>query len=58
MLRARIEDNQFLSMWVIDDLEWREYLAYNIVCCYILYHQPGGYGTLEFELGCLRLYAL
>jgi hypothetical protein len=35
MLGAHIKDNQFFSMWVIDDLEWREYLTYNIVCCYI-----------------------
>jgi hypothetical protein len=35
MLGTHITKSQFLSMWAIDDLEWREYLAYNIVCCYI-----------------------
>jgi len=45
-------------MWVVKDLEWREFLAYNIVCCYIQYHQLKGYGVLEFEVGYLGLYAL
>jgi hypothetical protein len=58
MLGAHITEDQFLTMWAIDDLEWKEYLAYNIVCCYIKNHQPRGYGALEFEVGCLRLYAL
>jgi len=38
MLGAHITESQLLFMWAIDDLEWREYLAYNIVCCYIQYH--------------------
>jgi hypothetical protein len=35
MLRTCIIECQFLFMWEIDNLEWKEYLAYNIVCCYI-----------------------
>jgi len=58
MLGAHITKNQFLSMWAIDDLEWREYLTYNIMCYYIQYHQPRGYGALEFEVGCLKFYTL
>jgi hypothetical protein len=58
MLGAHITNNQFLSMWTIDDLEWREYLTYNIMCYYIQYHQPRGYGALEFEVGCLKFYTL
>ncbi len=38
MLAAHIIECQFLFMWAIDDLQWKEYLAYNIVCCYIQYH--------------------
>jgi hypothetical protein len=34
-LGAHIIESQFLAMWAIDDLEWKEYLAYNIVCYYI-----------------------
>jgi hypothetical protein len=45
-------------MWVVNDLEWREFLAYNIVCCYIQYHHPKGYGVLEFKVGHMGLYAL
>jgi len=45
-------------MWAINDLEWRKYLSYNIVCYYIQCHQPRGYGALEFEVGCLGLYIL
>jgi hypothetical protein len=44
-------------MWVVKDLEWREFLAYNIVCCYIQYHQPKGYGVLQFKVGRMGLYA-
>ncbi len=58
MLGAHIKKSQFLSMWAKDDLEWREYLAYNIICCYIQYHQPRGYEVLEIEVGYLGLYAL
>ncbi len=58
MLGAHIAEDQFLAMWAIDDMEWKEYLAYNIVCCYIQYHQPRGYDALEFEVGCLGLYVL
>jgi hypothetical protein len=35
MLGAHIIEDQFLVMWAIDDMEWKEYLTYNIVCCYI-----------------------
>ncbi len=45
-------------MWVIEDLECREFQAYNIMCYYIQYHQPRGYGVLKFEVGYLGLYAL
>jgi hypothetical protein len=45
-------------MWKIENLEWRKYLAYNIICGYIRYNEPKGYKALEFIMGCLRLYAL
>jgi hypothetical protein len=35
MLGAHITKKQFLAMWKIEDLEWREYLAYSIICGYI-----------------------
>jgi hypothetical protein len=58
MLSAHITDMQLLAMWKIEDLEWREYLAYIIICGYIQYNEPKGYGALEFTMGCLGLYAL
>jgi hypothetical protein len=58
MLGTHITENQFLCMWAINDLVWREYLTYNIVCCYIQYHQPRGYRALKFEVNRLGLYAL
>jgi hypothetical protein len=54
---GHITDKQFLAMWVVEDLDWRKLLAYNIVCCYIQYHRPRGYEVLEFEVGCLGLYS-
>jgi hypothetical protein len=58
MLGTHIIEDWSLFMWAINDLEWREYLSYYIVCCYIQYHQPRGYNALEFEVGCLGLYVL
>jgi len=45
-------------MWKIEDLEWREYLAYNIICCYMQYHELLGYEVIEFEIRCLGVYGL
>jgi len=45
-------------MWVIEDLKWKEFLAYTTICYHIQYHQPHGYGVLKFEVGCMGLYAL
>jgi hypothetical protein len=35
MFGGHITYSQFLFMWAINNLEWREYLTYNIVCYYI-----------------------
>jgi hypothetical protein len=35
MFGAHIIKKQLLAMWKIEDLEWREYLVYNIICGYI-----------------------
>jgi hypothetical protein len=32
MLGAHIIEAQFLAMWTIEYLEWKDFLAYNIVC--------------------------
>jgi hypothetical protein len=45
-------------MWHIENLESKEYLAYNIICGYIWYNEPKGYVVLEFTIGYLGLYAL
>jgi hypothetical protein len=36
----------------------REYLTYSIICCYIRYDEPRGYGVLELEVGYLGIYAI
>jgi hypothetical protein len=56
-LGAHITGKKFLAMWKIEDLEWRDYLTYSIICGYIQYNEPKGYGMLEFTVGCLGLYA-
>jgi hypothetical protein len=35
LIRMHVTDKQFLTMWKIGHLEWREYLTYNIISCYI-----------------------
>ncbi len=58
MFGVHITEKQFLAMWKIEDLEWREYLTYSIIYGYIWYNEPKGYGALKFIVGCLGLYAL
>jgi hypothetical protein len=31
ILKGHISKKQFLAMWVVEDLKWREFLAYSIV---------------------------
>jgi hypothetical protein len=45
-------------MWKIDDLGWGKYLAYNLICCFIQYHELHGYGILELTMKYLGVYAL
>jgi len=58
MLGSHITEKQFLVMWKIENLEWKEYLTCSIICGYIQYNELKGYKMLEFIVGCLRLYAL
>ncbi len=58
ILGTHIMRKWFFVMWKIDNLEWREYLTYNIICYYIQYHEPRGYGMLEFTIRCLSIYTL
>jgi hypothetical protein len=46
VLGGHIIEKQFLAMWIVEDLEWKTFLAYSIICCYIQYHQPRGYEML------------
>ncbi len=57
MLDAHITKKQLLTMWKIENLEWREYLAYNIICGYIQYNEPKGYGIYNglFGVGCIDI---
>jgi hypothetical protein len=45
-------------MWKIHDREFHEYLAYNIMCGYIIFNDNHGYGILEHLMSCLGAYAL
>jgi hypothetical protein len=45
-------------MWKIQDMEFCEYLAYNILCGYIVFNDSHGYGVLEHLMGCLNAFAL
>ncbi len=49
MLGAHITKKQFLAMWKIKNLDWIEYLTYNIIYGYIWYNESKGYGVLEFS---------
>jgi len=49
MLGAHITKKQFLAMWKIKNLDWMEYLIYNIIYGYIWYNESKGYGVLEFS---------
>jgi hypothetical protein len=50
------EEQEFFNMWQIDNLEFREYLLYSLICGYFIF-DPKAYGKLKFMVGCPRLYA-
>jgi hypothetical protein len=54
MFGAHITEKHFLAMRKIEELEWREYLAYSIIYGYIRYNEPKGYGVLGFIVGCMH----
>jgi hypothetical protein len=58
MLNARILIEDFEPMWKIHDMEFWEYLAYNIIYGYIVFNDAHGYGVLEHFTSCLGAYAL
>jgi hypothetical protein len=45
MFGAHNTEKQFVAMWKIEDLEWREYLAYSIICGYIRYNEAKGWNS-------------
>jgi hypothetical protein len=58
MFNAQILIEDFEHMWEIHDREFREYLAYNIMCGYIVFNDSHGYGILKHLMNCLGAYAL
>jgi hypothetical protein len=58
MLNAQILIEDFECMWKIQDREFWEYLAYNIICGYIVFNDRCGYGVLEHLTSCLGVYML
>jgi hypothetical protein len=58
MFNAQIFIKDFERMWKIQDMEFYEYLAYNIMCGYIIFNNRCGYDVLEHLIGCLGAYAL
>jgi hypothetical protein len=49
MFGAHITKKQFLVMWKIEDLEWRKYLTYSIICGYIRYNEPKGWNARVYS---------
>ncbi len=58
MFNARILVEDFERIWKIQDREFWEYLAYNILCSYIFFNDNRGYGVLEHLISYLGAYAL
>jgi len=58
MFNARILIEDFEHAWKIQDMEFWEYLAYNILCGYIVFNNGHGYGRFEHLTSCLGGYAL
>jgi len=58
MFNAQIFIKDFEQMWKIQDMEFYEYLAYNIMCGCIIFNNRRGYDLLEHLIGCLGAYAL
>jgi len=58
MLGTIIKLEDFENMWSIKDLKFREYLAYNIICRYIIFHENHNCEKLEKLIGYLGVYAI
>jgi hypothetical protein len=58
MFNAKILIEDFVRIWKIQDKEFWESLAYNILFNYIDFHDNCGYGVLEHLLGYLGAYVL
>ncbi len=58
MFNARILVWDFEHIWKIQDKEFHEYLAYNILCSYIIFNDNRHYGVLKHFIGYLDAYAL
>ncbi len=57
MIGARVFEHEFFAMWVIDNIEFKEYLVYNMIYGYFIF-DGRTYGRLDNELGCPRVYAI
>jgi hypothetical protein len=59
MFGAHNTEKQFVAMWKIEDLEWREYLAYSIICGYIRYNEAKGWNSRLnnglFRVICIKI---
>ncbi len=51
MFNARILIKDFVCMWKIHDMEFQEYLGYNILYIYIIFNDSRRYGVLEHLMG-------
>jgi hypothetical protein len=59
MLGSVIKLEDFEHMLRIKDLKFREYLAYNIICGYIIFHENHNFcEKLEKLIGYLGVYAI
>jgi len=58
MFNCDIMVDDFECMWKIQDVEFHEYFAYNILCGYIIFNDGHGYGLLEHPIGYFGVYVL
>lgn len=57
-LNTMIKLVNFEELWKLKDDGIWEYLVHNILCSHITFNYLQGYGRLEFEARCLRVYAM
>jgi hypothetical protein len=53
----KLLEHEVFALWHVNDLEFQEYLLYNLICGYFIL-DPNTYGHIELEARCIGVHVL